>query len=106
MLDEFAKYIGVNANAIIAGAFGAAVSMVVIKGPLWYRGCLFIGGLTSAAFVTPLLVNAFDLAKSENAVAFLVGMFGMSIAAAIIRTVQDVNFDSLMAHLRAWIGRK
>lgn len=105
-IEGFATYIGVKFASIIAGTFGAAVSMAVIKGPIWYRFCLFLGGLVAAAFVTPLLVDTFDLSKSENAVAFLVGMFGMSIAAAIIRTVQDVNFDSLSAQLRAWFGRK
>ena len=105
-IEGFATYIGVKFSAVVAGTFGAAVSMAVIKGPLWYRATLFAGGLIAAAFVTPLLVNTFDLGKSENAVAFLVGMFGMSIAAAVIRTVQDVNFDSLSAQLRAWLGRK
>lgn len=106
MLDDITAYIGVKASTFMAGTFGAMVSMAVISGPVWYRVCLFMGGLVSSAYVTPLVVNSFELAKSENAVAFLVGMFGMSIAAAIIRTVQDVNFDSLMAQLRAWLGRK
>lgn len=105
-IEGFATFIGVKFASIVAGAFGAAVSMAVIKGPLWYRASLFLGGLIAAAFVTPLLVDTFELAKSENAVAFLVGMFGMSIASAIIRTVQEVNFDSLSAQLRAWFGRK
>lgn len=106
MLDDFATYIGVKAGTIMAGTFGSMVSMAVISGPIWYRLCLFMGGLISSAYVTPLVVNSFELGKSENAVAFLVGMFGMSIAAAIIRTVQDVNFDSLMTQIRAWLGRK
>lgn len=104
--DEFANYIGAKTPAVIAGSFGAAVSMAVIKGSLAYRMSLFCGGMVSAAFITPLIVNAFELGKSENAVAFLVGMFGMSVAAAIIRTVQDINFDSLFTQLRAWFGRK
>jgi len=104
--DEFAQQLGMKAGVIIAGTAGAAVSLMVIKGPIWYRFCLFGGGLVSAAFVTPLITNVLDLTNSENAVAFLVGMFGMSLAAAIIRTIQDVNFDSLSEHLRAWLGRK
>lgn len=106
MLDDFAAYLGVKASAVMAGTFGSMVSMAVIAGPIWYRLCLFMGGLVSSAYVTPLIVNSFELGKSENAVAFLVGMFGMSIAAAVIRTVQDVNFESLSAQLRAWLGRK
>ena len=106
MLDGLAEYIGVKTGAIIGGGFGAAVSLAFIQGPIWYRISLFGGGMVSAAYVTPLISNALDLGKSENAVAFLVGMFGMSIAAAIIRTVQEVNFDSLSAQLRAWLGRK
>lgn len=104
-MEGLATYVGVKLAAVISGTFGAAVSMAVIKGPIWYRLTLFAGGLVAAAFVTPLIVNTFDLGKSENAVAFLVGMFGMSIASAVIRTVQEVNFDSLSAQLRAWFGR-
>ena len=106
MLDDLASILGAKGSAFMAGMFGAMVSMAVIAGPFWYRFCLFGGGLVSSAYVTPLIVNSFELGRSENAVAFLVGMFGMSIAAAIIRTVQDVNFDSLTAQLRAWLGRK
>ena len=105
-LEAFAIYIGAKAAAIVSGAFGAAVSMAVIKGPIWYRFVLFGGGLVTATFVTPLIASTLDLGKSENAVGFLVGMFGMSIASAVIRTVQDVNFDTLSAHIRAWFGRK
>jgi len=47
-LEGFAIYIGAKAAAIISGAFGAAVSMAVIKGPLWYRFVLFGGGLVTA----------------------------------------------------------
>ena len=106
MLDDFATYIGIKGAAIVSGTFGAAVSMAFITGPIWYRAALGAGGLATAAFVTPLVVNALSLEKSENAVAFLVGLFGMSIAAAIIKTVQEVSFDTLMAQLRAWFGRK
>lgn len=106
MLDDFASYIGVKTGALMAGSFGAMVSMAVISGPIWYRFALFGGGLISSAYVTPLIVNSFELGRSENAVAFLVGMFGMSIAAAIIRTVQDVNFETLTTQLRSWLGRK
>ena len=106
MIDGLAEYIGIKASAIVAGTFGAAVSMAVIKGPIWYRLSLFLGGLLSAAFVTPLIVTSLQLDKSENAVAFLVGMFGMSIASAVIRTIQEINFDTLMAQLKSWVGKK
>lgn len=106
MIDEIAATAGVKVAHVIGGTFGAAVSMAIIKGPWWYRLCLFAGGLLFAAYVTPLAVDLLNMDKAENAVAFLVGMFGMSLSAAIIRTVQEVNFEVLMTELRAWFGRK
>jgi len=105
-IEVAASYIGVKLAAIISGTFGAAVSLAFIQGTILYRLALFTGGLISAAYITPLLVFVFDLGKAENAVAFLVGMFGMSLSAAIVRTVQQVDFDSLMTQLRAWFGKK
>lgn len=80
--------------------------MAFITGPLWYRFMLFLGGIATSHYVTPLVIDIFDIGRSGFAAAFLVGMFGMSIAAAVIRTVQAVNFDSLFEQLRAWFGRK
>lgn len=105
-MNGFAETIGVKLSTVVAGGFGAAVSMAVIKGPLWYRFSLFLGGVASAAFVTPLFVELSGLHKAESAVGFIIGMFGMSITSAIIRTVQDVNFESLSEQLRAWFGRR
>ena len=105
-MNGFAETIGVKLTTVIAGGFGAAVSMAVIKGPLWYRFCLFLGGVASAAFMTPLAVHYADIQKAESAVGFIIGMFGMSVTSAIIRTLQDVNFETLSEQLRAWFGRK
>lgn len=109
MLDNIngiAESVGVKLTTVIAGGFGAAVSMAVIKGPIWHRFCLMLGGVASAAYVTPLISHVFDLPKAESAIGFLVGMFGMSITSAIIRTIQEVNFETLSEHLRSWFGRK
>jgi hypothetical protein len=105
-INGIAEAIGVKVSTVIAGSFGAAVSMAVIKGPIWYRFCLLLGGVATAAYVTPLISHIFDLINAESAIGFLVGMFGMSVTSAIIRTIQDVNFETLSEQLRAWFGRK
>ena len=106
MLDDIAIYIGVKSGAIIGGTAGAVVSLIFIEGPIWKRVCMFIGGLSASIFMTPWFVHVFNAQKSENAMAFVVGLFGMSLTSAIIKTIQGVDFVSLMAEIRAWTGRK
>ena len=92
-------------NSEMAGAAGAAISMAFIEGTVLYRAVLFCGGYTAAKYITPLAVKNFGLSEPDGA-SFIIGIFAMSLTAAIIRVLKGVEFNSLFEQLRAWFGRK
>lgn len=89
----------------IASAAGAAVSMAFIEGTVKYKIALFCGGFAASHYLTPYAVKYFQLAESGGA-AFIIGIFAMSLTAAIIRVLKGVDFKSLFDQLGLWFGRK
>lgn len=106
MLDSLSAWLGVKKAALVAGFFGSLVSLIFINGPWWYRCMLFGGGLASSVFLTPGFVEHFEIAKAENAMAFMFGLLGMSVVAAATKTINGIDFASLNTELRKWLGRK
>lgn len=105
MIEELATVLGVKKGFLVAGGFGAVVSLAFIQGPLWYRMVLFMGGLFSSVYVTPIINAWIGLSADSYGMAFVVGLFSMSLSARIIQAVQQADFQAINEGLRSWLGR-
>ena len=105
ILQHIAEFLGVKKLALVAGGIGAAVSMPFIEGTLPRKLSLFVSGWAASVFASPVLIRWMDVGDAEYGVVFLVGVFAMSITDAIIRSLKDVTFTSIMENLRLMFGR-
>jgi hypothetical protein len=83
--------LGLKWISLAAGFVGALVSLRFIEGlSLWQRATTVFSGALVAAYLTPLTVELLSLSlKMEGAVAFLGGLFGMSLAGAAIKAIPE-----------------
>lgn len=90
--DSVLTALGLSKGATIGGFLGALVSLKFIEGlNVWQRAGTVLGGMLSAAYVTPLVIIVVELSpKAESAVAFLIGVFGMSVAAAVVKAMPEL----------------
>lgn len=83
--------LGLKYVTIVGGFIGAVVSLKFIEGlSVVQRTGTVIAGTFVAAYCTPLTIEVLGLsAKLEGTVAFLGGLFGMSIAGALMKAIPD-----------------
>lgn len=90
----------------VAGAIGAAASIRFSDDidTFGKRLASISSGAAAAHYVTPMVMEHLGInAAGAGGVAFLLGLFGMSIAASIIRAIKSAD---LLEFVRGWIGRK
>lgn len=77
---------------VVAGLFGGIVSLRFFdKLSMWGRIGTVFGAATAAHFATPFVAAFFEVAPhNEGGIGFLVGLFGMSIAAAAFEAIPSV----------------
>lgn len=87
LLDAF----GLKYLPLAAGFVGALISLKFIEGlTLWQRASTVAAGTFVAAYCSPLTVEVMTLStKLEGAIAFIGGLFGMSIAGALIKAIPE-----------------
>jgi hypothetical protein len=82
------NFLGVKLTALVAGFVGGIVSLAMIR-DLTPKIAVttVIGGTACAAYLTPLIIEYFNLAESnlENALAFLTGVCGMNGVAGVFK---------------------
>ncbi|MCH2165925.1 MAG: hypothetical protein MK098_14960 [Marinovum sp.] len=80
-------YLGIKLSAVLAGLIGGIVSLSFIRNLTPLKAVFAtLTGAASAAYITPLIVNGFELGHElEHAVAFLTGLLGMNILAGIFK---------------------
>ncbi len=91
MLDAFLAALGLTKGATIGGFFGALVSLRSLEGMnLWQGFCALLSGTLCAAYITPLvLVTANISLRTESAISFLIGWFGLALGAAVFKAIPD-----------------
>lgn len=64
-----------------------------------------LSGAACAWWLAPAAVNVFGLSagSAESSLSFLIGMFGMSIAAAVMEAVRTIKLADIIS---GWISRK
>lgn len=83
--------VGLKWVSLVAGFAGAVISLKFIDGlSTWQRATTVFCGTVASAYCTPLTIHLLDLSNTTEApVAFLGGLFGMSIAGALISAIPD-----------------
>lgn len=94
MIDSLLSGIGLKKVSLLAGFFGALVSLKFIDGianwSLWQRISTVGCGAAVAGYCAPLTVTVLELSPgTEGAIAFIGGLFGMSAAGAIIKAMPE-----------------
>lgn len=78
---------------LAAGFVGAVISLKFIEGQsVAQRVSTVIAGAFIASYCTPLTIELLSLSASprmEGAIAFIGGLFGMSIAGALIKAIPE-----------------
>ncbi len=99
MVESILGTLGLTKGAALGGFFGAVISLRFIEGLSWkQRVPTVMSGMFAAAYCTPLVIDGLSLSlKLEGAIAFLIGLFGMSVAAAAVKAVPEL--------IKAVIGR-
>lgn len=93
--------VGLTLKGLIAGAVGSFISLRFFDGLTMYeRWVTFIGGWGIASYGGPPMTSYLELGeKAELFVTLLLGLFGMSIAAALIKVIRETDW-------RAFIPRR
>ena len=89
-----------------AGALGALASLPFHSDVQTFAQRAFAvgSGAASAHYVTPLAVEYFSLSTARSgSVAFLVGLFGMSFAAAAVKAVRETDLSELV---KGWLTNR
>jgi hypothetical protein len=97
VLDQLGKYLenlGINPAYLTAGVAGAVVHSLIIKGNSVFEAVSkAVVGTFCAIYLTPLFVQWMGLdtalMTTTNAVAFGIGVLGMSLAEGAIRMAQN-----------------
>lgn len=98
-LDKVAR------NPFMAGALGALATLRFAPGASWWeRATNVLAGSVCAGYCAPALAEwwAIALPGVRSALAFGVGMFGLSLAAAITQGIRDTRVAEIIA---GWLSR-
>lgn len=101
-LDEL-KRIAMHPTAI--GGLGALSALRFIPGSsFWERLMNAVVGLLISAFVSPLVVDLMSLGpRGAGAVAFLLGLFGVTTAGQLFRAIERLDLASVIS---GWLERR
>ena len=83
----------------VAGAMGAIVALRGVPGLSWAERLFNVfAGLLIAGYVSPAAAGYLGLEEPtmQSAAAFLCGLFGLNLVAAIVETIRNTDFRGLM----------
>lgn len=98
-IEAFLSAMGLKLQVIVAGAVGSFISLRFFDGlGTGERWATFFGGLGLAAYLTESIFVFFELTsiKIESGLALLIGLFGMSLVAAVIKTIRETDWASFV----------
>lgn len=89
----------IAASPLTAGAFGSMIGLKFIPGLLWIdRFANFCSGMACSIYVAPIISEVLGLTTipKQNGLAFLMGLFSVSITAAIIDGIRNVKVADII----------
>lgn len=88
---------------VIAGLLGSLLSLSFIDGMgKRQRFVAVMAGTVMAHYLTPLIAHMYAEDNYAETIGFLIGLFGMSITAAIFRAIQSSDLWNFI--MRRWGG--
>lgn len=94
------EFFGVKLAIAAPSFIGAAISLKFVEGQNWWqRITTVLCGGAAAAYSTPLAIDvllwagvfgAEPSARTEGAIAFISGLFGMAIVGAIMKAIPEI----------------
>lgn len=93
-------------HPLTAGIGGALVGLKFAPGLTWLeRACNVAAGVACAGWIAPAAAEMFELlsVSSRSALSFAIGMFGMSIAAAIVEAMRATQWSEIVT---SWTKRR
>lgn len=94
--------------AVVVGALGATASLTFIKDMSWPQKIAMVvyGTVMSVLFTDPVVALVNMPTGLASGVAFLVGMFSMTLAGAVITAFRGGDVWNLIADIaRSWLRR-
>lgn len=93
MFDELRASLGISEVSAVGGFMGAVVSVLMrLTGTKSLGGSLaaIACGTACAGYVTPLILEIAKFSqRTESAIAFLIGAFGLIFAGAVVKSIPD-----------------
>jgi len=93
-------------NPLFPGVIGAAVGLRFAPGVSWLERVTNVAsGASCAGFVAPAAGEVFHLSSVSmmGFLAFIIGMFGMSIAAAVMQGLREIRAGEIITD---WLSRR
>jgi uncharacterized membrane protein YeaQ/YmgE (transglycosylase-associated protein family) len=92
-MEAILSAIGLTLKTFIIGAIGGLLSLRFFDGLSWWgRFATVLGGGVIASYGTALALEFLELsAKHEGFLALMIGVFGMSVVAAVIKAVASAD---------------
>ena len=98
-LDSILAGLGLTLKTIIAGAAGSFISLRFFEGlGILEKWSTFFGGALLAGYLTQPVMEFMEI-KSQSVgpgVSLMIGLFGMSLAAAVIRTLKSTDWSAFI----------
>lgn len=84
-------------SIILAGLFGSLLSLCFVEQiGNRQRAIAVVAGMAMSYYLSPLIAHLFSEGKFEAPIGFLVGLFGMSITAAVFKAIQSSDLWDLI----------
>jgi len=87
------------ASPLTAGALGAVIGLKFVPGVLWIERLInFCAGVACSIYLAPAvgeMLNLSSVAK-QNGLAFVMGLFSVSIAAAIFEGIRNLKVAEII----------
>lgn len=88
---------GVDVARVIAGTLGSFTALYFFKNKAWMALLvMFVGGLALSYYATPFIIHLSDNSLDPGLAGYLLGLFGMTVAASIFSAWSSLNFSLLM----------
>lgn len=93
------------ASPFTAGGFGSLVALKFAPGTSWWERATNVAtGILVAGYVTPALAEFLHLKGAvAGGAAFLLGLLGMSLIAAVLQGIRDVKLGEIIS---GWLSRR
>ena len=91
--------LGLKIKVVFASAMGAFISLRFFDGlSIWERWVTFFGGVSIGSFVSVPMAQAMQIQTEvvEQGLSLGLGLFGMSIVAAVIKVIRDTDWIGII----------